>query len=93
MRILKIVQQSGAGDDQVENPDIADDKPDDIDDWYGSNKLLFPPPKRRKTAYLQLSKVNKIFPDLPAKQLCQIAETLSYSPVEVQALVPEAISE
>ena len=39
--------------DQLENPDIADDKSDDTDDSYGSNKLLFPPPKRWKTAYLQ----------------------------------------
>ena len=40
--------------------------------------------------YLQPSKVAEIFPNLGPKVICQLAEMVSYTPVEVQSLVPEA---
>ena len=40
--------------------------------------------------YLQPSKVAEIFPNLGPKVICQLAEMVSFTPVEVQSLVPEA---
>ena len=49
--------------------------------------------KRRGTGYLQLSKVAKIFPNMEPKLLCQVAEMVSVTPLEVLSLIPEATTE
>ena len=49
--------------------------------------------KRRRTGFLQLSKVARIFPNMEPKLLCQLAEMVSVTPLEVLSLIPEATTE
>ena len=48
--------------------------------------------KRRRKSYLPFSKVAKIFPDMEPKLLCQVSEMVTFTPLEVLALIPEATS-
>ena len=48
--------------------------------------------KRRRKGYLPLSKVAKIFPDMEPKLLCQVSEMVTFTPLEVLALIPKATS-
>ena len=65
----------------------SDEDSDDLPIWDRAR------PKRRRTGYLQLSKVAEIFPKLEPKLLCQVAEMVSVTPLEVLSLIPEATTE
>ena len=46
--------------------------------------------KRRKISYLSPSLILKVFPDVPAEVLCQIAELDPLTPTDILNLVPDA---
>ena len=48
--------------------------------------------ERRPSAWLPFSKVQKIFPGLPPKDLCNLVQLSSFAPSDVLGLVPKATS-
>ena len=79
-----------SGDKPEINLQISEHASDnDSDDQYIWDRATS---KRRRKGYLPLSKVAKIFPDMEPKLLCQLAEMVSFTPLEVLAVVPEATS-
>ena len=77
-----------SSDDKTSNLPIAEHAMDgDSDDQSIWDRATS---KRRRKGYLPLSKVAKIFPDMEPKLLCQVSEMVTFTPLEVLALIPKA---
>lgn len=59
----------------------------------GSNQPLSTGVVKRPHAWLSLTRVQKVFHDIPPKTLCTLVESPSFSPSDVLAIVPQATSE